>query len=103
MIRSGFNTDVESFQGNPTRGMTLAMLSVATSIDALAIGLSLAVLGITIWYPSIVIGIVTAGFSLAGIRLGHRLGERFGKRMELVGGILLVLIGVRILLSHLIA
>jgi putative Mn2+ efflux pump MntP len=101
MIRSGLDPEAESFQTNPTRGMTLVILSIATSIDALAIGLSLAFLQVTIWYPSIIIGVVCAGFSLVGIRLGHRLGEKFGKRMEIVGGVILILIGLRILASHL--
>ena len=77
------------------------MLSVATSIDALAIGLSLSMLQVSIWYPSVVIGAITALLSLAGIRLGRRLGSRFGHRMEIVGGIILIIIGLRILISHL--
>lgn len=100
MMRSGLDPDTESFQTNPTRGMMLVMLSIATSIDALAVGLSLAFLQVTIWYPSLIIGLVAAGFSLVGIRMGHRLGETFGKRMELVGGAILILIGLRILVSH---
>jgi putative Mn2+ efflux pump MntP len=79
------------------------MLAVATSIDALAIGLSLAMLRVKIWHPSVVIGVVTGGLSLLGIRLGTRLGIRFGKRMEIVGGVILNLIGLRILVSHLFA
>lgn len=102
MIRSGLDPDGESFQNNPTRGMTLVMLSVATSIDALAIGLTLGFLDTTIWYPSTIIGLVAAGFSLLGIRIGHQLGETFGKRMEIIGGAVLILIGLRILASHLI-
>lgn len=102
MIRAGLDPDGESFQSNPTRGMTLVMLSVATSIDALAIGLTLGFLDTTIWYPSTIIGLVAAGFSLMGIRIGRQLGETFGKRMEIIGGAVLILIGLRILASHLI-
>jgi putative Mn2+ efflux pump MntP len=101
MIRSGFDADGSSFQTNPTRGATLVMLSVATSVDALAVGLSLAFLNVTIWYPSIIIGVVAATFSLGGIKLGQRLGEAFGKRMEIFGGGVLILIGLRILVEHL--
>ncbi len=78
----------------------MVMLAVATSIDAFAIGLSLGMLRIKIWYPSVVIGIVTSGLSLMGLRLGTRLGTRFGRRVEIVGGVLLSLLGFRILLSH---
>ncbi len=102
MVRSGFNSEEESFKTNPTKGMTLVMLSIATSIDALAIGLSLALVGVSIWYPSVVIGVVCAAFCVIGTRVGHHLGETFGKRMEIIGGIVLILIGLRIVLSHII-
>jgi putative Mn2+ efflux pump MntP len=85
---------------DPSRGLTLIVLSIATSIDALAVGFSLAVLRINIWYPCIVIGVTAAVLSLIGIRLGTRLGTLFGRRMEIVGGIILVFIGLRILYSH---
>jgi manganese efflux pump family protein len=101
MIRSGFDPNSEGFETNPTRGRTMVMLSIATSIDALAIGLSLAMLDVTIWYPSIIIGVVSSTLSFAGLRLGRFLGEKFGKRMEVIGGIILVLIGLRILYEHL--
>ena len=77
------------------------MLSIATSIDALAIGLSLAMLGVGIWYPSVVIGIVAGGMTLAGLRIGGRLGRLFGRRMEFAGGLVLIGIGARILVEHL--
>jgi len=98
MIRSGLDPDSDCYPDDPTRGWTLVMLSVATSIDALAIGLTLALLRVSIWYPTTVIGVVTFAMSLLGLRLGNRLGEKFGKRMEIVGGAILVLIGLRILL-----
>jgi len=103
MIRSGLDSGAESYPNDPSRGWTLVALAVATSIDALAIGLSLAMLQVNIWYPSVVIGVVTAGLSLIGIRLGSRLGNAFGKRMEIVGGILLIGIGLKILISQLLA
>lgn len=102
MIRSGLDRDGESFPCDPSRGRTLVMLCVATSVDALAIGLSLAMLGVSIWYPSAIIAVVTAGLSLIALKVGHKLGEAFGKRMEIVGGMVLNGIGLRVLLSHLI-
>ena len=101
MIVSGLNPEAEAYSRDPSRGATLVLLSLATSIDALAVGLSLALLKVNIWYPAAVVGIVTAGMSLLGLQLGNRLGQAFGKRMEIVGGALLVLIGLRILVSHL--
>jgi putative Mn2+ efflux pump MntP len=77
------------------------MLSVATSIDAFAVGLSLAMLQVSILYPSLIIGLVTGGLALTGLLIGGRLGQVFGKRMEFIGGILLILIGLRVLISHL--
>jgi putative Mn2+ efflux pump MntP len=102
MVRAGLDPHAESYRTDPSRGMTLVMLSVATSIDALAIGLSLAMLRVNIWYPAPVIGVVTAALSFFGLQLGSRLGEKFGKRMEIAGGAVLVLIGLRIVVTHLI-
>jgi putative Mn2+ efflux pump MntP len=103
MIRSGMDSAAPSFRGDPSRGATLVILSLATSIDAMAVGLSLAMIQVSVWYPSVVIGTVTAALSLVGVRAGNRLGERFGKHMAIVGGVILIVIGVRILLSHLLA
>ncbi len=101
MIRSGLDADGAPSPNDPSRGVTLVMLSIATSIDAFAIGLSLAMLQVAILYPSVVIGVVTAGLSLTGLLIGHRLGETFGKRMEVLGGAILIGIGLRVLFSHL--
>ncbi len=101
MILSGVGKRDESFRSDPSRGYLLVTLSVATSIDALAVGLSLAMIQVGIWYPSIVIGVVAGAFSIVGVGLGRRLGVAFGKRMEVAGGIILVLIGLRILYAHL--
>ncbi|MHC4942585.1 MAG: manganese efflux pump MntP [Planctomycetota bacterium] len=101
MIRSGLSSVTKAHRNDPSRGWTLVMLSVATSIDALAVGLSLAVLKINIWYPSVIIGLITSFLALIAIRIGNRLGQAFGKRMEVIGGGILILIGLKILLSHL--
>ena len=102
MLLSGFNPEDDVQKNDPSRGWSLILLSLATSIDALAVGFSLGIVGIIIWYPAVVIGVVTGLVSLLGLQLGNRLGEKFGKRMEIVGGIVLVLIGVKILLQHLV-
>jgi putative Mn2+ efflux pump MntP len=101
MIRSGLSSEVESHQTDPSRGGTLILLSVAVSIDAFAVGLSLAMLSVPIAYPVVVIGVVTAGLSVVGLHLGNRLGKAFGKRMEIIGGVILIAIGIRIVVSHL--
>jgi putative Mn2+ efflux pump MntP len=91
----------EEVARDPTRGASLVILSVATSIDALAVGLTLGVLGVEIWYPAAVIGLVALLLTAAGLHLGRRLGGRLGRRMEVAGGVVLVLLGLRILFSHL--
>jgi manganese efflux pump family protein len=101
MIRSGFDSTSAEQKSDPSRGWTLVLLAFATSIDALAIGFSLGLIGVTIWYPAFVIGVVTGLVSWLGIFLGNRLGAKFGKRMEIIGGIILIIMGVRILLAHL--
>lgn len=86
---------------DPTRGLSLIMLSLATSIDAYAVGLSFAFIGVSIWFPSFWIGI-TAGFlTLVGMQLGSYVGKKFGKSMEIIGAILLFIIGIKILFDHL--
>jgi len=101
MIRAGFDRDTEQQKADPSHGWTMVLLSIAVSIDALAVGLSLGLIGVTIWYPAIVIGVVTGLMSWLGLRIGNGLGKKFGKAMEIAGGVVLVLLGVRILLTHL--
>ncbi len=85
---------------DPTRGRLLMGLAVATSLDALAVGFSFACLGLSVWRPALVIGVVAAIFSLIGCLAGGRLGRRVGKRMEAAGGAVLVLVGLRIVLEQ---
>lgn len=79
---------------------TLLMLSVATSIDALAVGLSFALLNVNIITPVLIIGIVTFAMSLAGFTIGKRVGSLFENNMEKAAGIILILIGIKILIEH---
>jgi putative Mn2+ efflux pump MntP len=101
MVRAGLETRNAVPSPNLSRGLSLISLSIATSLDALAVGVSLGVLEVNIWPPSLVIGLVAAAFSLGGLKIGRRLGTKFGKRMETAGGVLLILIGLRILVAHL--
>ncbi len=101
MIRSGLHPEAETQKNDPSRGGSLMMICVATSIDAMAVGLSLAMLKIEILSPSLTIGVVTLGLSLLGLLAGNQLGEKFGQRMEILGGIILNGIGLRILITHL--
>jgi putative Mn2+ efflux pump MntP len=102
MLRGGLRKQGEAPAiPNPSRGLTLVMLSVATSIDALAVGLSLALLSVNVFWAALLIGGVSALLSLLGLLLGNQLGLRFGKSMEIVGGLILIGIGLRVLIIHL--
>ena len=101
IYESSNRDDSNGQRSDPSKGFSLVLLSTATSIDALAVGLSFAVLDVTIWYPSLIIGVITAVLSLIGVLLGSRLGRKFGKRMEIIGGIVLIIIGLKILIEHL--
>ena len=79
---------------------TLLMLSVATSIDALAVGMSLSFLNVPIVNPTIIIGTVTFSLSFVGVYLGNRFGHFLGNKIEVLGGVILLAIGLRILLEH---
>ncbi|MBN1338436.1 MAG: manganese efflux pump [Bacteroidales bacterium] len=81
----------------------LLMLSIATSIDALAVGLSFAMLDLNIFYPIAIIGGVTFVNCLIGIHIGKKIGHLLGNRLEIAGGAILILIGVKILVEHLMA
>jgi putative Mn2+ efflux pump MntP len=91
----------EAPSGDPTRGLMLLVLSIATSIDALAVGLSMAFLHVSIWLPSVVIGLVAFAFTAAGVVLGARVGRTLGRWPEVVGGVVLLAIGAKILAEHL--
>lgn len=80
---------------------TMLVLAVATSIDALAVGVSFAFLGVDIWTSVLVIGLMTGAFSALGVQLGHVFGSRFKSKAEFAGGLILVGIGIKILLEHL--
>ncbi|HSK08703.1 MAG TPA: manganese efflux pump MntP family protein [Vicinamibacterales bacterium] len=101
MIAEGCSGERSADPRDPSRGLTLVMLSLATSIDALAVGLSLAMLNAEIWWASVTIGAVTGALSAVALRAGSVLGAAVGRRMEVAGGLILVGIGTRILLSSL--
>ena len=101
MIRDSFKETGKLAQVDPTRGMRLILLSVATSIDALAVGISFAFLNITILYPSIIIGIVASIMTITGMMFGESLRKIAGKKVGILGGFILIGIGIKILIEHL--
>lgn len=90
----------EERKKDPTRGWSLIMLSIATSIDALAVGLTLAMLGTPIIVPALVIGLVCAILTLIGMGIGRKIGNSWGPKVEFCGGAILLLIGLKILIEH---
>jgi manganese efflux pump family protein len=100
MIWEAFDDHEEKAVSDPTRGLTMVVLSVATSIDALAVGLSLAMLNVSVWLPAAVIGVVAGVLTVIGMLLGRRLRGNWGKRVEICGGIVLCGIGLNILLQN---
>jgi len=101
MIYEAFKIeDIEKSEGAITIGI-LFVLSIATSIDALAVGLSFAFLNISIVVPAIIIGVITFFMSYFGVLIGSRFGHVFEKKIEIVGGLILIGIGFKILVEHL--
>lgn len=99
MIKESF--DKEEVEVNPDFSFkTMFSMAVATSIDALAVGVSFAFLKVDIWTAILVIGVTTAAFSAAGVLVGNVFGARYKSKAELAGGIILVAIGLKILLEH---
>ena len=81
---------------------TMFLMAVATSIDALAVGISLAMVGsVNIWLAAAFIGICTCLLSALGVKIGNVFGSRYEKKAEFTGGVILILLGVKILLEHL--
>ena len=100
MIREAVWGDEES--GDADFGVRkMFLMAVATSIDALAVGVSLAFVGVDIFSAALTIGVVTFAFSFAGIYLGRRVGSKLGKKAGILGGIVLIAIGIKILIEHL--
>ena len=81
---------------------TMFVMAVATSIDALAVGISLAMAGnVNIWLAAVLIGVTTCALSALGVKIGNIFGSRFEKKAEAAGGIILIQLGLKILLEHL--
>lgn len=101
-VRKGDDTtDTETVYDAPLPLGQLLLMAIATSIDALAVGISFAFLGVNIWLAIAIIGTTTFLISAAGVFIGNRFGNRYEKRATIAGGIILILLGVKILLEHL--
>ena len=102
MIWEGSGKESNEEKDDQTRGLPLLLLSIATSIDALAVGFSFSLLKTPIILPAIIIGVVCFAMTVTGMFFGKVLAKLFGKRIEIFGGVVLIAIGVKILVDHLI-
>jgi len=97
MVINSFKPEVRRRKGDPTRGWSLVMLSVATSIDAFGVGIGLGALSLSVILPCVIIGMVAGLMTLVGMQLGSRVSRRFGQRAETAGGVLLIALAVKLL------
>ena len=101
MLREALGSEEETADADLSV-KTMFIMAVATSIDALAVGISLAMAGIAnIWLAVLLIGATTFVLSAIGVKVGNVFGSRYEKKAEIVGGVILILLGVKILLEHL--
>ena len=100
MVKEAFDKESENRNDNVDM-KTMLVLSIATSIDALAIGITFACLKIHIVMPVITIGLITFIISVIGVKIGNQFGDKYGKKAEIMGGVILILLGIKILLEHL--
>ena len=104
MLKEALENDCDCCEGHDAdmSVKTMFVMAVATSIDALAVGISLAMAGnVNIWLAAVLIGITTCVLSAMGVKIGNIFGSRFEKKAEAAGGIILILLGLKILLEHL--
>ena len=106
MLKEAFGKEEECCccdeQNADMSAKTMFVMAVATSIDALAVGISLAMAGnVNIWLAAAVIGVCTCTFSACGVKIGNIFGSRFEKKAQIAGGVLLILLGTKILREHL--
>ena len=101
MIRESFSNDEDEESSDKFSFKELALLAIATSIDAFAVGITYAVLKTDILIPIIMIGVTAFIFTIIGLYLGKKIGNYFGGKFEILGGVILILLGVKILLEGL--
>lgn len=101
MIWDVFEKEENSKESGDLNIKELLIMAVATSIDALAVGITFAFLGASIWVSISIIGAITFVLCFAGVIIGNKFGAKFKKKAQLAGGLVLILIGLKILLQHL--
>lgn len=100
LIYDGIKNSVEEVNTNPTKNMLLAGMALATSIDAMILGIGFGLIEINIWLAMLIIGSTTFLFSSVGVFVGDKLGNKINKGIEIFGGLVLIGLGLKILLEH---
>lgn len=100
LIYDGIKNSAEEVKANPTKNMLLAGMALATSIDAMILGIGFGLIEINIWLAMLIIGSTTFLFSSVGVFVGEKLGNKINKGIEIFGGIVLIGLGLKILLEH---
>jgi putative Mn2+ efflux pump MntP len=103
MIIEGFKKSNDDETKDYSSTIVLLTIAIGTSIDAFAVGISFALLSVKIWEAGIVISAVTFLASMTAIRIGKSAGERLGNKVEIIGGLLLIAIGLKIFIEHMLA
>lgn len=100
MLKEAFGQS-EEHQNDSVDFKTMSILAIATSIDALAVGITFAFLKVNMVLATIMIGIVTFAICIIGVKIGNKFGDKYERKAEVVGGLILILMGIKILLEHL--
>ena len=100
MLKEAFGNDEEN-QNDKVDFKTMIMLAIATSIDALAVGITFAFFKVNMVIATIMIGIVTFAICVIGVKIGNKFGDKYERKAEVVGGLILIFMGIKILLEHL--
>jgi putative Mn2+ efflux pump MntP len=101
MLIESFSKKEEKISDNPFHFAKMLLLAIATSIDALVIGITFAFFNVNIFKAILIIGLTTFFISIAGMKIGNLFGERFKSKAEFFGGAVLVILGLKILIEHL--
>jgi putative Mn2+ efflux pump MntP len=101
MIKESFSNDDDKVNENPFQFVKMLLLAIATSIDALAVGVTFAFFEINIFFAVIIIGLTTFCISICGVKIGNVCGAKFKSKAEFIGGAVLVALGIKILVEHL--
>lgn len=101
MIKEALSEEVEGGCNDDIGVKTMLVLALATSIDALAVGITFAFLNTNIVFATLMIGIITWALSILGVKIGNKFGDKYQSKAEFAGGLILILLGIKILLEHL--